>query len=441
VTSSEFIAELAQATKEQIAAVTAPLLERIAALEAKLAAAPELDVVAAKAALLVPRPVDGRDAQTVDVDAIAAKAALMIPRPADGKDAPAVDVDAIAVKAAALIPPPMPGRDGKDADPAALVAMQVEIAGIKAAMVEPRHGRDGKDVDMAAVWVAIEGAVAKAIAALPVPKDGKDGMNGKDGKDGASVEWQRVEAVIAERVKQVAVDLPVPKDGRDGVNGKDGRDVDPAMLETVIEAHVTKAVAALPVPKDGASVTLDDVQPLVVAEVTKAVAALPKAVDGVGISHALVDRAGELVLTLTDGSTKAVGKVVGADADPAEVKRLVIEQVDAIPRPKDGKDGAPGKDGQDGLGIDDSELVLDDAKGYIMRWSNANRVKEQPVAFPVPRGVYKPGVLYHKWAMVTAQGSQWMAEQDTRERPGEGSTSWRLIVKRGRDGRDLRGEP
>lgn len=60
-------------------------------------------------------------------------------------------------------------------------------------------------------------AIQRAIDKLPVPKDGKDGLNGKDGRD--------------------AID---GKDGKDGLNGKDGvgvesltREYDPASHEIV----------------------------------------------------------------------------------------------------------------------------------------------------------------------------------------------------------------
>ncbi len=364
MTANEVVAELAQATKEQIAAVVAPLLQRIAVLESQLAEVPAVDVIAAKAALLVPKP-------------------------ADGKDAPAVDVDSIAAKAAALVPQAVPGKDG----------------------------RDGQGVDMSAVTLAIEGAVTKAVAALPVPTDGRPG------RDGASVDEALVRKAIAEEVAR----LPVPRDGRD---------VDAAMLETIVSAHVAKAVSSIPGPKDGASVTLDDVAPLVAAEVTKAVSALPKPVDGVGLSDAVISRDGDLVLTFSDGRTKTVGVVVGANADPAEVKRLVTERVDAIPRPKD---GAPGRDGADGLGFDDLDVAIEDEKGVVLRFSRGAQVKEFRLPVPLDAGVYKPGELYRKGAVVTAQGSLWIAQADTRERPGDGSTSWRLSVKKGRDGRDRTG--
>ena len=42
-------------------------------------------------------------------------------------------------------------------------------------------------------------------------------------------------------------------------------------------------------------------------------------------------------------------------------------------------------------------------------------------------------------AIVTDRGSAWIAKRATCQRPGEDNDDWRLMVKRGRDGRDAKG--
>ena len=71
-----------------------------------------------------------------------------------------------------------------------------------------------------------------------------------------------------------------------------------------------------------------------------------------------------------------------------------------------GKDGAPGKDGVAGL-----------------RYC----------------GVFQNGALYEQGDIVTWAGSAWHCHAKTNTKPGDGSASWQLMVKRGRDGRDDRG--
>lgn len=372
----------------------------------------DLDLIALKAAALIPKPADGRDAPPVDLDVVAMKAAALIPAPRDGKDAPAVDLDALAVKAAALIPTP---RDGKDAY-IDLDSLAVKAAALVPAPVLDRTvlRPDTKDVDE-----RITRAITTALAAVPKAVDGKDG------KDGQSVDPEWVRKCIAEEVARI----PVPRDG------KDGRDVDAAMLETIVSATVDRVLSGWERPADGKSLTPEDVAPLIQSEVTKAVAALPKAKDGRGVHAAFITHAGDLALTFSDGAQEKVGPVVGApgkDADMEAIKKHAEDLVARIPLPKD---GAPGKDGVDGLGIDDLDLIVDEQKGYVLRWANGSRVKEQPLLLPFDRGVYRPGVTYRKASLVTAQGSLWMALEDTSDRPGD-SKAWRLAVKRGRDGKD-----
>jgi len=141
---------------------------------------------------------------------------------------------------------------------------------------------------------------------------------------------------------------------------------------------------------------------------------------------------------------------------------VLQKAIDRIPAPKDGingkdgidgingKDGAPGqdgisgKDGVDGLGFDNVEVVADGERRIIVRFASGSKVKEFPLNFPVliDRGVYKPEGIYEKGDGVTYGGSFWISQKDRPEsRPGAGP-DWRLAVKRGRDGKDIKeGEP
>lgn len=141
----------------------------------------------------------------------------------------------------------------------------------------------------------------------------------------------------------------------------------------------------------------------------------PAGKDGVGLAGALIDREGTLVITLTDGTARALGPVVG----------------------KDGAKGDAGKDGTDGFGFDDLEVIHDGARGFTFRFTKGERVKD--FAFTVPvvldRGVYKDGQAYEAGDGVTWGGSFWIAQEETAEKPGDGK-SWRLSIKKGRDGKD-----
>src|SRR3546814_10889118 len=110
--------------------------------------------------------------------------------------------------------------------------------------------------------------------------------------------------------------------------------------KSLVTDAVATAIAEIPVPQDGKSIDPADVQ----AMVDKAVAALPapeKGDKGLGVKDLLIDREGQLVATFDDGSTKALGRVVGKDGeslpvDPeqlAGVVRVEVEKaVAALPR-------------------------------------------------------------------------------------------------------------
>ena len=139
--------------------------------------------------------------------------------------------------------------------------------------------------------------------------------------------------------------------------------------------------------------------------------------DGVGLAGALIDRDGQLVVTLTNGETKALGPVVG-------------------------KDGAPGKDGaagRDALDLEDFDAeVLEDGRTIRLTLARGETRLDRTLklAVPIYREIYRPEEAYEKGDAVTYGGCLWVATDDAPEgAPGEGK-GWRLAVKKGRDGRN-----
>jgi hypothetical protein len=268
-------------------------------------------------------------------------------------------------------------------DPAVLErAVAVEIAKLPPA-------RDGVDVDRDQLAVDVGAAVQGAIAKLPVPLDGK------------SVTIDEVRPLVDQAVASAIAELPAPRDGRDA---------DPAE----IVAAVARAVGALPAPRDGVSVTVE---------------ALPAAKDGVGLAGALIDRHGALVVTLTDGTTRDLGGVVGKDADMPAIVRAIDEKVAALP---------PAVNGIDGFGFDDLTVEQSGERSFVLRFTQGERSKEFSFDVPVviDRGVYKDGATYAAGDGVTWAGSYWIAQKETGSKPDSGD-GFRLAVKRGRDGKDL----
>lgn len=343
-----------------------------------------------------------------------------------------------------------------------------------------RVPQDGKSVTVEDVRPLLE----QMVAAIPRPKDGAPG---RDGVDGKSVTPDEVRALVGEMGPELANLIPIPKDGapgergadgaagRDGVDGKDGqpgrdgmdgKSVSVEEVQTMVDAAVTRAVAALPTPKDGRdgkdgapgapgrdgidgkSIDPEEVRSVVDDLVREHVALIPKAKDGEPGPRGEPGRDGKDadIATVREIVSIAVKAAVadipvpkdgapGRDADPvdmraieAEIESRVRRAVDAMPRPKDGEDG---------LGFDDFALDLkDDGRTLVFRFTGGGREKTFEIVAPwqIYRGVWKAGDFTHG-DVVTYGGSQWVAKRDTQQTPGTGD-DWVLCVKRGKDGKD-----
>lgn len=248
------------------------------------------------------------------------------------------------------MPIPANGKDGSDGVP----------------------GAAGKDCDM----VAVKTMVDDFLKSVRLPKDGKDGA---DGKDGSSITMQDVRPLIDEAVKSIrdesrqAVEvaikaIPTPKDGRDGRDGKDGVD-----------------------GKDGAPGE--------------------KGADGIGMAGSMIDRDGNLLVTMTNGEVKNLGAVVGKD----------------------------GRDGVDGIGLDSFDLeYLEETHEIRIKAACAGRVKE--VKFTAggirPGGYWREGTKAKAGEVYTHDGTSYVAKCDTLSKP-DGKGDWVILSRKGRDGETI----
>lgn len=97
------------------------------------------------------------------------------------------------------------------------------------------------------------------------------------------------------------------------------------------------------------------------------------------------------------------------------------------------------KDGIDGLGFDDVKVEYDNERALDIVFERDGAERRFTIKLPVPiyREVFKPGTSYEHHDQVTYAGSTWHALKATDARPGDGNEDWRLVVKRGRDGKDF----
>ncbi|MFC6197822.1 hypothetical protein [Ponticaulis profundi] len=328
-------------------------------------------------------------------------------------DAMAARLDALE-KRLDTLPTPV---DGRDADPEAVAAIVQER--IKSELAEIRGAVESIEPPVleAPELPDIPALVEEAVKAFPAPKDGEPG------RDGKSVSIDDVLPVIKEQVDEYLKSIPAPENGKDGRDGADGGSVE---IDDVLPQLIERAdefLKAIPAPKDGKdgrdgsdgqSVTLDDVKPILDEAVKRSVENLPR------VASCLVDRQGELIVTYSNGDTKSLGVVVGRDG---------CNGADG----KDGADGEPGKDGRDGLGFEDLDFEEKDGRLYAV-FRRGDIVKEARIPGLSYRGVWKTGE-YLKGDSVTFGACQWIANDDTTDKPGDGK-GWQLAVRKGRDGRD-----
>jgi hypothetical protein len=284
-------------------------------------------------------------------------------------------------------------------------------------------GADGTSVTLEQVMPLIEAPVSKwmlecerratdtlsqAIGRIPLPKDGapgRDGTDGARGSDGAKgdpgvgidrlvVDQKSVEFVLTDGTSAV-VEMPVGPQGEKGIDGAPGlrgeKGDAPSMAD--IEAVVMKFLPDM----------------------------LHKAIEAA------------MQKSMPDVINKAAALVPpGRDGLPGAPGRPGVRGEDGI----DGKDGIHGRDGVsiDGLRV---EHVGGRKQKLIASKSDGS---EQEVPFVMEGmlldcGIHKTGDAYQLGDVVTRGGSYWVAKVATRGTPGE-SPDWRLVVKRGRDGKD-----
>jgi hypothetical protein len=146
---------------------------------------------------------------------------------------------------------------------------------------------------------------------------------------------------------------------------------------------------------------------------------------GIGVKDALIDRSGVLVLTLSDGTRRDLGVVIGKDGSDGQ-------------NGADGAPGEPGKDGRDGFDLESFDCVPIDERTIALKFQQGDTVHSFELEFPIPvyRGIFKQGETYKRGEIVTWGGSAWHCNEETGEKPDSGP--WSKMVNRGRDGKDAK---
>lgn len=238
---------------------------------------------------------------------------------------------------------------------------------------------------------------------------------------------------LKEHLSELVKAIPAPADGQ-SVTVED--------VAPLIREEVAKAVAELPPAKDGESVTADDIRPILTELVDSAVKLLPPAAPGKDANMGeLKDHLAELVKGIQLPSVPTAEEVAGlferrfSDLTlhwERSVREETSKALDRIPTPKDGRDALP---------LESFDLALgEDGRTVTVKMQAGETLIEKSVkiASVIDRGVYSADKSYEQGDGTTYGGCYWIAQKDAPEGVPGGSSDWRLAVKKGRDGRDLR---
>ncbi|HIC7932375.1 TPA: phage gp6-like head-tail connector protein [Enterobacter hormaechei] len=221
----------------------------------------------------------------------------------------------------------------------------------------------------------IAAMVSDAVAAIPVPRDGK------------SVTPEDVQPMIQALVRNAVAEIPVPKDGKD---------FDPSMLKQLVEQAVSDAVSAMPAAEPGKDG--EDGRDALALEIFPFIDEEKNYPRGSYATH-------------NGGLWRAYEKTHGMRGWECLV------------------------DGVAGIEVQHSEQRTFTLT--VNRTSGTSETKTFGVPVMIYQGVFKTGQEYLPGDTVTWGGSLWHCDEQTQDKPGEaGSKGWTLAAKRGRDGRD-----
>lgn len=130
-----------------------------------------------------------------------------------------------------------------------------------------------------------------------------------------------------------------------------------------------------------------------------------------------------------DGGQGPVGPI-GPQGERGERGETGERGADGMP----GRDGAPGPQGERGERGADGIATREELEALIEERFADIQIRSLADWY---QGVFRPDIDYRRGNLVQWDGSLFLAQKDTRATPTDG-TDWRLVTKKGRDGRDRR---
>lgn len=265
--------------------------------------------------------------------------------------------------------------------------------------------------------------VRESVAEIKAIPPAKDGQAGTDGKD-AEVDYSKVDRYVETHVNSAMAlalsSIPRPKDGENGINGTngtngtngrdgvDGTSMSEKEARTMMEAIIGSALASIPAAKDGEDGR--DGRDSIQCDVLDIVDPERRYQRGTYAKY----RGGRIrAFRATDPMGDGPLEKSGWTVDLEGVAQVGVTQGD------DMRSFAIG-------------VELTSGKSFVQKFS-------MPVV--LDRGKFEREQSYAKGDSVSWDGSAWIAQKDIESAADKPlPPDWRLSIKRGQDGKDLRTE-
>lgn len=284
----------------------------------------------------------------------------------------------------------------RDLMAAAVSPLTQQITTLQAEIAELRS------IDHAAT---VADLVADAVGKLPPPVAGKD------------ADPEETMRLVDEAVKCAVAALPPAEP-------------DTEALVALVEEKVSASVGALPPAEPGRSVTVEDVQPLIVELLASEVAKLPPAEPGAPGEVDQEALAAIVAETVTAAIAEIPAPVAGKDADPevtAELVRIEVERaIAALPAPEPGKS----------VTVEELAPLVEEtiAKAVAALPPPKKGEPGAPGALPIVKAWTDD--VTHEGEVRTHAGATWQATKDTAKEPPH--ADWTCLAAAGEPGTPAR---
>ena len=296
---------------------------------------------------------------------------------------------------------------------------------------------------------------------MPVQQSALEALADELGAVAGAIEREvrlRVEAVLADfarrdaerELRVVLLERRLEERLTSVKDGEPGASVTIDDVAPLIEAQVAARVAEIRVPQDGTSVTIEDVAPLIEAQVAARIAEIRVPQDGTSVT---IDDVAPLIEAQVASRVAEIRVPQdGTSVTVEDVRPMLQQMVDAIERPQDGasvtlEDVTPLIEARVAEEVkarvadirvpkDGTSVTVEDVLPLLREMVDAIEIPKGDPGAPgqLPAVKAWDDRVYYEGEVVAHDGGTWQASRDTGRAPPH--EDWTCLARAGRDGVD-----